>query len=117
MIPSRKHIAFLLLLALCAGSFLAPAAHVVHHLTLSLLPAVADAHPDVDGVVFDVECTRLHAPEPPCLLCTNSSLSAGVIEEPASHLGDATSYAGEPPFVTSTPHVDGTAIRGPPVAV
>ncbi len=81
------------------------------------LQPVADAHPAVDGVVFDVECTRVHAPEPPCLLCTTSSLSVAVFDEAAAFLDDAAWYAGEPPFFSSSRPVDGAAIRGPPVAV
>jgi hypothetical protein len=103
-----------MLLVLVVGSVLSPAVH-------SLLHDVANAHgawslhADVESVTVGNECNRPHAPERPCIFCTQISINVGVLSEPTPvwlPIGTLDVLAG---VVCLSTLSLGEGIRGPPV--
>ncbi|MDZ4699247.1 MAG: hypothetical protein SH809_06055 [Rhodothermales bacterium] len=102
-----------MLLVLIGGGVLSPTVHILLH-DVANAHGEWDPHADVESVTVGNECSRPHAPERPCIFCTQISIYAGVLSDPPSvwlPVGTLTVPAGLVHLASASL---GEGIRGPP---
>ncbi len=105
-----------MLLVLIGGSILSPTVHILLH-DVANAHGEWDPHADVESVSIGNECSRPHAPERPCIFCTQISLYAGILYDHAPLWLPIETLDVPPGMVRTSTRTLGEGIRGPPVFV